>query len=101
MRNTLRLLWPQCLAASAESRCGMRSNRRFLALVLIGCAIGAAAACSLITDVDRSKIEGTGGTNGQDDAGNIATGGTWIVDAGDETDAGTQADAAPSEPDES
>ncbi len=83
----------------------MRSNRRFLALVLIGCGIGAAAACSLITDVDRSKIEGAGGTPGLEDAGggNSATGGKPSTDndAGDESDAGTKADAAaPSEPDD-
>ena len=77
----------------------MRSNRRFIALVLIGSCIGAAAACSLITDVDRSKIEGAGGTTGEADAaaGGSATGGTVSnVDSGTEDDAGNQADASAS-----
>ncbi len=71
----------------------MRSNRRFLALVFIGFGIGAAAACSLITDVDRSKIEGAGGTSASD-AG-YGTGGK-----SNQEDAGTKTDASPSEPDE-
>ena len=62
----------------------MLSKRRFLTLVLIGSAI-ASAACSLITDVDRSKIEGSGGSDmggsssvddaGTNTGGNKATGG--------------------------
>ncbi len=67
-----------------EGRCGMLSKRRFLTLVLIGSGI-ASAACSLITDVDRSKIEGSGGSDmggssstddgGNETGGSIATGG--------------------------
>ena len=79
----------------------MRSNRRFLALVFIGSCLGAAAACSLITDVDRSKIEGAGGTNGEADAaaGGSATGGSVShVDSGKEDDAGSQSDASASDP---
>jgi hypothetical protein len=62
----------------------MLSKRRFLTLVLIGSGI-ASAACSLITDVDRSKIEGSGGSDmggsssvddaGTDTGGSKATGG--------------------------
>lgn len=79
----------------------MRSNRRFLALVFIGSCLGAAAACSLITDVDRSKIEGAGGANGEADAavGGSATGGSVShVDSGTEDDAGNQSDAAADDP---
>jgi hypothetical protein len=65
----------------------MLSTRRFLALVLIGFGIALAASCSLITDVDRSKIAGTGGTTGNDDAGftggESSTGGGATTDAGD------------------
>jgi hypothetical protein len=61
----------------------MLAKRRLLTLVLIGSAI-ASAACSLITDVDRSKIEGSGGSEmggsssldaGTDTGGSKATGG--------------------------
>jgi hypothetical protein len=79
----------------------MRSNRRFLALVFVGSCLGAAAACSLITDVDRSKIEGAGGTNGEADAavGGSATGGSGAqVDSGAEDDAGNASDASASDP---
>jgi hypothetical protein len=79
----------------------MRSNRRFLALVFFGSCLGAAAACSLITDVDRSKIEGAGGTTGQADAavGGSATGGSVSHgDSGMEDDAGSQSDASASNP---
>ena len=81
----------------------MRSNRRFLALVFIGSCLGAAAACSLITDVDRSKIEGAGGTAGDADAavGGLAataTGGAIShLDSGTE-DAGQESDASTSNP---
>ena len=52
----------------------MVSKHRLLALVLI--TIGAAfAACSLITDVDRSKIEGSGGADDTGVDSGTATGG--------------------------
>jgi hypothetical protein len=81
----------------------MLSKRRFLTLVLIGSGI-ASAACSLITDVDRSKIEGsggsdTGGSSSVDDSGtetgggkatgggsSHGTGGSNAHDAGDASD---------------
>ena len=87
-----------------EGRCGMLSKRRLLTLVLIGSGI-ASAACSLITDVDRSKIEGSGGSDiggsssvddgGTETGGSKATGGATsrgtggsraIDDAGDASD---------------
>lgn len=65
----------------------MRTNRKFLALIFIALSIGAAGACSLITDVDRSKIEGAGGADADDAGshvgGNSATGGrSSVSDAG-------------------
>jgi hypothetical protein len=73
----------------------MVAKRRLLASLVIGTGI-AFAACSLITDVDRSKIEGAGGAQDiLDDSGtetgghgNAATGGANSVDGGgDEPDA--------------
>jgi len=80
----------------------MVSKRRLLALFLIGTGV-VFAACSLITDVDRSKIEGAGGANeigdasGTDTGGRSGTGGSVGTDGGDQetgdaavTDAGTK-----------
>ena len=80
----------------------MVTKRRLLALFLIGTCV-VFAACSLITDVDRSKIEGAGGASETADAsstdtgGHSGTGGSVGVDSGDEapgdaavTDAGTK-----------
>ncbi len=74
----------------------MVSKRRLLASLLIGTGI-AFAACSLITDVDRSKIEGAGGAqdilddSGTDIGGRAGTGGAnSAADSGEEpTDAST------------
>ncbi len=72
----------------------MLAKHRLLALVLIGFAF-ASAACSLITDVDRSKI-GSGGSGGSlsvedsgtSTGGNVATtGGSSSHDAGEKQDA--------------
>jgi hypothetical protein len=78
----------------------MVTKRRLLALFLIGTCV-VFAACSLITDVDRSKIEGAGGAiadaSSTDTGGHSGTGGSVGVDSGDEepgdaavTDAGTK-----------
>ncbi len=75
----------------------MLAMRRLMALLFIGCTI-AYAACSLITDVDRSKIEGAGGSaetggssstdSGADTGGLASTGGTTSSnDAGNASDA--------------
>jgi hypothetical protein len=69
----------------------MLAKRRLLALVLIGSGI-VSTACSLIADVDRSKIEGSGGStelggsSNADDSG-TATGGHTA--GGGSTSAGT------------
>lgn len=71
----------------------MVSKRRLLAFLLIGTGI-AFAACSLITDVDRSKIQGSGGIDeivddsGTSTGGHGSTGGHAGVDSGEEPDAG-------------
>jgi len=73
----------------------MVMKRRLLALVLVGTGV-AFAACSLITDVDRSKIEGSGGAgeiggahadSGMSTGGQMATGGQSSVDGGNHSDA--------------
>jgi|NGEPerStandDraft_6_1074524.scaffolds.fasta_scaffold15559_2 hypothetical protein len=69
----------------------MLAKRKFLALVLIGSSI-ASAACSLITDVDRSKIEGSGGgssagASSGPDAGGASTGGHAATTGGSKNDA--------------
>ena len=79
----------------------MLAKRRLLALVLIGSGI-ASAACSLITDVDRSKIEGSGGSDlggsssdsGTDTGGRAASGGSSSHDAGNKSDAANDASDA-------
>ena len=76
----------------------MLVKRRLLALVLIGSGI-ASAACSLITDVDRSKIEGSGGSelggsssdSGTNTGGRAASGGSSSHDAGNKADAASDA----------
>ena len=70
----------------------MLSTHKFVALVLIGSGIAVAAACSLITDVDRSKIEGTGGAPSTDDGG-TSTGGSSTGGSTSTEDAGGGADA--------
>jgi len=73
----------------------MVSKRRLLAFVLIGTGV-MFAACSLITDVDRSKIEdnAAGGTSsidsGSETGGQSATG----TGGGTSKDGGTQVDAS-------
>ena len=65
----------------------MVSKRRLLAFLSIGTGV-AFAACSLITDVDRSKIEGAGGAqeivddSGTETGGHMSTGGNASVDGG-------------------
>jgi hypothetical protein len=67
----------------------MFAKRRLLAFLLIGTGI-AFAACSLITDVDRSKIEGAGGAqdilddSGTETGGRAGTGGANSADSGSE-----------------
>ena len=75
----------------------MHAKRRLLALLLIGSGI-ASAACSLITDVDRSKIEGSGGNaelggNTSVDSG-AATGGRAATGGGSSHDAGNKPDSS-------
>ncbi len=77
---------------TVKGRCGMLSKRRLLTLVLIGSAI-ASAACSLITDVDRSKIEGSGGSDMGGDSG-TEPGGSKATGGGTSHDAGNKAGAA-------
>lgn len=85
----------------------MLAKCRLLALVLIGIGF-ASAACSLITDVDRSKIgsgggvSDTGGASAVDDSGEgtggqSAAGGTTNHDAGAKLDASNSNDDASSE----
>ncbi len=80
----------------------MVAKRRLLALVLIGSGI-ASAACSLITDVDRSKIEASGGsselggTSSNDSGTSTGTGGLTASGGSSSHDAGNKPDAANSD----